>query len=1234
MPGPNDPNDFYENNAMQRNAGLTQPFMPQPPQFMTPGQFSSGLAASFRAPQMQGGMFPNAFATPIPTFTNSSPFLQGPGGVLMPMNPAAMSNPAGGVGNPYMQGPGRFSSGSIYQPSALAPPPAFYGPTGNVHPFSTVPGAQFDTPFQWNAANNMATAETSAGFNSFGHSLNARFAGNAVGGAAGAYAGFKAGGFGGMMAGAAVGMVGAEVMGAGRFAQNTYMRNFGMRDLNESSYASGIGALSRQFISGGPDADMGGQGFSYAASRRAARGLDDMANSSSFRRETFNKFNTADVMKITQEGTNNGMMIGVGSPEQMRDRVKSLAKTLSSFMELAQDPDVRSAFQTMGNMQLQGLNQHQTLNAVRNGRAFARMAGTNFQQMAEVGGGIGAQTFQSVGLTQGLGFQSGMMNAGLAQSSINRGIIGSQLGNLVGGAQGLGAMNTMASAGFLQSPVLAPAMMSHTGGLNVGALQSLISGGGNPMQMSNMGSGNMQGMAGRMGPEGLAMALSMQPMLQDSIGRAMQASGPFAQRNVEDRSAMRLMTQMGAHGSAGFNQSARLMGMSENQSIARGLEMASPGHYSQQVAAIDVQRLERNAATMRDRAAQQPTVFDELTRASSTVSEVRQGWNNAGRTIQNHWDDAWTRPLEYRSGFGSDEHAREGNDYYRSSAYRAVRSRAEIAARSRPAEEESRGDRLRHDVDIKEARGLRGISAVVDNLNISPSERRRELGLISERAGIAQTVLNSGSMSRADLNANTGRYFGGSAETRINFASDMANALNTSPGDRTHAAINNTIIRGGMGLATGGLADPGNTRGSRAFDPNAIRNAYINRMVTDQHMTHAAATQSWTQNSPALLQTASPEARLLMTPEARQNAQRAAALAGRGNSDRSMVEEASDISERGFRGALGGALKRKDTSEGIAQRRLIGETNAQWTGVGNTAEERLRSRGTMTSMSMLRAVINGHSSPEEVARAQTQLTALMRSEARAGHDTGAMASQVERYRGSAEQQAQQLSMGKSFGSRDGAEIGRAFGAEAVSDADATGMRLEHQGYARLGRQGGELGRIYMTGNRVATSAEVNERLRGMSSDQVSALTRQSRSHGDLARRAARGEDVSNEVSGGARDLGTAEDTARTNYRNTEAGFMAPVRGLRNFSRWLGLRESENEAVDTAVSAGTNADGSAIDQTGAVSATREAARRAGIGGVDDQMVEAARDLKRAAELFSSVVESGALDSLTNNINGGT
>jgi hypothetical protein len=1238
MPGPYDPNDpnYFENNAMQRNVGLTQPFMPQAPQFMTPGQFSSGLAASFRAPQMQGGMFPNAFATPIPTFTNSSPFLQGPGGVLMPMNPAAMSNPAGGVGNPYAANMGRFSGGSIYQPSAPYQNPAFYGHTGNVHPFSTVGQTQFDTPFQWNASQNMATAETSAGFNSMGHSMTARFAGNAMtGGFAGAAAGFKMGGLSGAMMGGMAGFAGAEIMGAGRFAQNAYMRNFGVRDLNESSYASGINQLSRSFVSGGMDADVSGQGFSYAASRRAARGLDDMSNSSSFRRETFNKFNTADVMRITQAGAENGLMNGVGSPEQMRDRVKSLAKTLSSFMELAQDPDLRSAMQTMGNMQLQGLNHPQTLAAVRNGRAFARMAGTTFQTMAEMGGGLGAQTFQSVGLSQGLGFQSGAANLGMAQNSINRGLIGSQLGNLVGGAQGLGAMNTMASAGFLQSPVLAPAMMNHAGGLNTNALQSLLSGGGNPMQMANMGASNLSGMAGRMGPEGLSMALSMQPLLQDSIGRAMQSSGPFAQRNVEDRSTLRLMTQMGGRGSAGFNHAARLMGMSESGSIARGMEMASPGHFSRQVEAIDTQRLERNAETARDRAAQTPSHFDELTRASGTIAGLRQGWNNAGRSIQNGWDDVWTNPLEYRAGSRSDEQAREGNDYYRTSAYRRARAAAEIHARTRVAPEESFGERTRHDIDIQEAHGKRGFEAVGEALLMrrSPEDRRRELGLISERAGMAQTILNTRQMSQADLSANTNRYFGGSAETRINFAADTARALGMSPEDRARGAVGNALTRGMVGSATVGLMDPGNVLGGRAFDPNAIRNAYVSRMMRDQHMTHAAATQSWTQSSPGILQTASPEARLLMTPEARENAQRTSALAGRGTTDRSMAEEAGDISERGFRGALGSALQDKTTSAGIAQRRLISDTNAQWTGVGNTAEERLRSRGTMTSMATLRAVINGHSSPEQVSRATRQLQSLMLAESRRGADTGAMASQVERYRGNADQQAQQLAMGLSFGNRDGAEIGRSFANEAVSDVEAEGMRKESQGYTRLGRQGGALGRIYMTGDRTATSEEVRERMRGMSPDQIRELTRQSRTQGELAARAARGEDVSNAISSGARDLGTAEDNARKHYRETEAGYFGPVRGLRGISRALGLRESEDEAVDKAVSAGTNADGSAIDQTGDVSATQEAARAAGIGGVNDQLVEAARDLKRAAELFTSAVENGSLDSLTNNINGG-
>jgi hypothetical protein len=1236
MPGPYDPNDAYENNAMQRNAGLTQPFMPQPPQFMTPGQFSSGLAASFRAPQMQGGMFPNAFATPIPTFTNSSPFLQGPGGVLMPMNPAAMSNPAGGVGNPYAQAGSRFSNGSIYQPSMQGPPPAFYGPTGNVNPFSTIPGAQFDTPFQWNASQNMATAETSAGFNSFGHSIGARFAGNAVGGAAGAYAGFKAGGFGGMLAGGAVGMVGAEVMGAGRFAQNTFMRNFGMRDLNEASYASGISQLSRQFISGGADGDNGGQGFSYMASRRAARGLDDMANSSGFRRETLNKFNTADVMKITQEGTNNGLMNGVGSPEQMRDRVRSLAKTLSSFMELAQDPDLRSAMQTMGNMQLQGLNQPQMLNAVRNGRAFARMAGTTFQQMAEVGGGIGAQTYQSVGLTQGLGFQSGMMNAGLAQSSINRGVIGSQLGNLVGGAQGLGAMNTMASAGFLQSPVLAPAMMSHAGGLNTGALQSLLSGGGNPMRMASMGAGNMYGIAGRMGPEGLAMALSMQPLLQDSIGRAMQSSGPFTQRNVEDRSMMSLMRQMGSHGSAGFMQSARLMGHSESQAVARAMEMSSPAHYQRQVEGIETQRLERNAETQRSRRANQPTWFDEVSGASRGISSLRTTLRDAGNDIVDGWDQAFAGPQRYRNTAGSDQHARNNEDYWRSSAFQAVRSGAETRARGRPEHAMGAAERFRYDIEGKHADGLRGFEAWGQALvgSRTPEERRAQAEATSQRAGIAQTLLNTRSLSAADMTTNTNRFFGGDAGARSDVAQAMARAMgNSRPG---MDAVANTITRGGAGLLSMGNLDPGNVRGARAFDPNSIRDAYVDRMVRGGR-SRDVAMNDWRQHGTEIQQTTAAEFRTVALPEELRNAQEAGALGGRGTRDRSLRDVGREMADEGFRTIYGGQLEGADTVRGGKQRSLIRNMDAQWEDVGSTPEERLRNRGMMTTMANLRAVTQNEGlDVNERRRASQRLTEMTQSAERRGVNMTLVHGQLQRYRGTGDQRDMQERLGRSLLTKTGAQLDRESGDARIQITGGEGVERQAEGYERLANQGGVLAEIYRTDGHAATQAEVEQRLRNVGADpgRLAALRRQNRSQAEIAATGARGGNITNATQGAGRDLAEAAMQAHTAFQHREGSHNAIMKGVRGVGRWAGLLETEDEYVDKTVNAGTAADADAAGQTGVVSAAREAARALGIGGSGDQMVEAARDLKRAAELFTAVVESGSLDSLTNNINGGT
>jgi hypothetical protein len=259
------------------------------------------------------------------------------------------------------------------------------------------------------------------------------------------------------------------------------------------------------------------------------------------------------------------------------------------------------------------------------------MAGTSFQGLAELGGSMGSQAFQSMGLSQGLGFQAGMANYGQASASINRGILSPQLASLTGGAQGLGTLNSMFSGAMLQMPMMAPGMMSAGGGLSAANVQGLLSGRSNLFNMTGQGASALSGMAERYGVGGLGMAVAMQPLLQDSLGRMIQSQGPFAQRNTEDRQVLALARQMGMSGSQGFLTAAQTLGMDRNQALTRATELGSTSYWEGQRSQLRVNQREARANRERELEDSEPSVLGSVYRTTSVGSAFRAVRNGAHR---------------------------------------------------------------------------------------------------------------------------------------------------------------------------------------------------------------------------------------------------------------------------------------------------------------------------------------------------------------------------------------------------------------------------------------------------------------------------------------------------------------------------------------------------------------------------------------------------------------------------
>lgn len=809
---------------MQAQAG----FLPAP-QVTFPGQVSAMIASQGGVGAF-GGIFPSQV---YQTAVGQGPVFQGPTGLMAQMGGASPANPYAAP-NPYAGIPaysGFRGSPGPFAPYAPNPPPAYGGfqGTGFV-PFAPAPAPPaFDTAYGGQLAQAQASAERAWFMGQGEQGVMARMGVNAGFGLAGAAIGRRFGGRLGGVIGGIAGFLGSEIGGAGQGAQNLFGNWVSAPRLAEFGAAGAIEHMSQGFVSGGPHMHARGQGFSHHASMEAAQGLTQMAGSASFRRETRDRFGQQDVFRVTQLASEAGMMTGVGSPEGMVARVRDVMKSLSSFMELAKEPDIVRAVQSMQNLRASGLNLQETLSAVSQGRAFARMAGTTFQSLSEIGGAIGSATFQSMGMTQGTGFGVGMGAYGQAASSLNRGTIGTQLGSLVGGAQGLAQLNAMYAGAALQHPMTVPGLMSTTGGLNAGALRGYLGGQGDLFSLTSQGSSALSGMANRMGVGGLGLGVAMQPLLQDTVGRAMQSQGMFAGRNIEDRQVMALARQMGMSGSEGYITAGQMMGMDRSQVIARATELGSSSYWQGQRQQLGVERAEAHAEERRRREANAPGAGSVLMR-DTALGDATAGLGEA----YHHLAVGVSRAFRGRES--AEQFLAPTTESARRRLDRMYRDVGSFARNYRgPVNEDDVFDRVSTDYKISRAVGARGLMAGAGGLFMSLTPEQRANGRRNLREGgeFAKSVLAKSSTQQRAAMGELGNTFGG-MEGLAAFSQNLNDltrrAAGGGAGGQVGGMVLNGLFRGGVGMLGFGAVDPGNITGSRAMTESDFREAYMNSM--------------------------------------------------------------------------------------------------------------------------------------------------------------------------------------------------------------------------------------------------------------------------------------------------------------------------------------------------------------------------------------------------------------------
>lgn len=569
-------------------------------------------------------------------------------------HPAMMTTPGMGIYRPFQPPQAPTVSPYPQMPmfptpfTPMPPPPMFQTPmelSNNI----AIQAGQRRTAGMFATPGVAARAGTDIGLGAMGAgvgaSLGARFGpmGALIGGGLGMFAG----------------AMGSEHMGLGATAQHITENLNPFRTMAIRGQQM-LGA-SQSWVGGGPDLNMAsGRGLSFQGATHLARKLEDTAFSSQFKRDTQGAFSAQDLTKITNVAGQQGLLQDAQSVDQIHDKVKGIAKSLVSFMKIANEPNVVEALKSMGKARQMGLSIGETMDMAVEARMYSRMAGTSVRGIMETGGAQGAMMFQQQGLSAGLGMRVGMGAMGMANAAVAGGAFTPQRLAMLGGVQGVAQHEMESSAAFLRQPMMAAAMsqMGRAGefGVSGGAVAALQGGRMNIGQMATMGANNMLAAVQRQGVGALGMMQVQGTELQDQIGRLL---GPQGLQAAKMNQVMQTMGMMGLdRNPGGFATAGLAMGMSNDQVKAMMSQASSPGYWRNMQAQNQIQRMEVRGIEQQAREARAPGVMDRFWQSESGsrrwqagAQELYAGMRNAGEGITNFFaTDEQERQAKSRGG--------------------------------------------------------------------------------------------------------------------------------------------------------------------------------------------------------------------------------------------------------------------------------------------------------------------------------------------------------------------------------------------------------------------------------------------------------------------------------------------------------------------------------------------------------------------------------------------------------
>ena len=342
--------------------------------------------------------------------------------------------------------------------------------------------------------------------------------------------------------GGPLGMLGFEALGLGQTFNNmgaglmTPLINRRRADLEIQNASLG-------FVRGGQDLSAMGMGLSATAASNLRSGLTEMAGSSTFRANTYNMFNQADVMKITRMSGQLGMLDQSQTADQMRNEIGRISRALANFIKIAEEPDMQRALGMMSGLRNMGYSTGEMTSAALQARHFARMAGTDVGGIMDAGM-RGSAAYTARGLSGAAGMGGGMASAAMA----------AQLGSLMspnrlalaGGVEGIAASLASGGASTTTLGAILPAML--TGGgpggrirVDRASVMDLVSGRLDLSQLMRRSGGRAQ----RFGAEGMSEIVSRQTELTDELVRTLGPEASTLMPLILANSARSMMPGLG-----------------------------------------------------------------------------------------------------------------------------------------------------------------------------------------------------------------------------------------------------------------------------------------------------------------------------------------------------------------------------------------------------------------------------------------------------------------------------------------------------------------------------------------------------------------------------------------------------------------------------------------------------------------------------------------------------------------